>query len=304
MSAYLILFGAQLAIGAAAIFARFALHGSGPVMVSALRLTIAAVPVFIFSLKARGKHEVLRSHELLFALAGLALAVHFSTWIASLLYTSVAVSTLLVTTAPVWTALYDIVVLKKKMPVLFWWAFLAGACGTYLIVCTETGGTAPAGGNVLLGEFLAFVGGIAIAAYLIAIRSVSHRYPTLLVVGRTYSWAALLLLIAACCARQTMPGNDLVSWGGIFAMALVSQLLGHTGLNASLRFFTPTVVAFTTLLEPVFAAILATMIFMERLSFHTIGGCLIVLAALAIILRIQPAESADSRETANVSHSP
>ena len=290
-SAYLILLGAQLAIGAAAIFARFALHGADPVMVSALRLTIAALPLFVYNVLRRGRCKIAAGHELLFAFAGLALALHFVTWISSLLYTSVAVSTLLVTTAPVWTALYDVLILKKKMPIGFWLAFLAGACGTYLIVCTESGGVAPAQGNVLLGEILAVLGSLFIAAYLIAIRSISNLYPTLVVVGRTYSWAAILLIIAALGAQQKVPQNDVISWGGILAMALISQLLGHTGLNAALKSFSPTVVAFTTLLEPVFAAVLAAFIFSECLSVQTVCGCFIVLLSLATILRIQRAQS-------------
>ncbi len=47
------------------------------------------------------------------------------------------------------------------------------------------------------------------------------------------------------------------AWLGILAMALVSQLLGHTALNAALRDFTPSTIALTTLLEPVIAGLLA-----------------------------------------------
>jgi hypothetical protein len=48
--AYAILFAAQLAIGSAAIFARFALEGARPIAVSALRLSIAGFPLLIYSL--------------------------------------------------------------------------------------------------------------------------------------------------------------------------------------------------------------------------------------------------------------
>jgi len=90
---YAILFGAQLAIGAAAIFARYALHGTGPVGVATLRLSIAALPMLYLSRRI-GKNRTIAAHdELVLAAAGLALALHFTTWIASLQYTSVAVST-------------------------------------------------------------------------------------------------------------------------------------------------------------------------------------------------------------------
>ncbi len=285
--AYGLLLIAQLAIGAAAIFARFALQGTGPLAVSALRLTIAAVPLFIYSLYVHKKHKVSVRHEILFALAGLGLSVHFGTWIAALQFTSVAVATLLVSTAPVWTALYDVLVLKKKISNIFWLAFCSGVVGTVVIVTGDTGGAAPIVGHTMFGNFLSAAGGLAFGGYLIAIRSIATQYPTMLVVGRTYSWAAAVLVLAALIARESPPGLNLASWGGILGMALISQTLGHTGINASLRSFNASTVAFSTLLEPVFAALLGALILSEPLSLRTIFGSVIVLIALALVLREQ-----------------
>lgn len=288
--AYAILLGAQLAVGAAAIFARYALHSAGPVVVSALRLSIAALPLLMWSWSASRKAAIPRNHELLFAAAGIVLAVHFATWIGSLLYTSVAVSTLLVCTVPVWTALYDWLVLKQKLSKTFWLAMLAATVGVALMVGSKTN-PAPLPGMEAVGDLLATIGGIAFAAYLIAIRSISNLYPTTVVVGRTYSWAALTLGVVALAIQQAPPpASDAISWGGIIGMALISQLLGHTGMNASLRWFSSSTVAFSTLLEPVFAGVLAAMIFAEHLSLQTVCGAVIVLISLALILRLQVAE--------------
>ena len=69
------------------------------------------------------------------------------------------------------------------------------------------------------------------------------------------------------------------------AMALISQLLGHTALNAALRWFSPSAVAMTTLLEPVTAAVLALFIFGETLSPLAVAGGLLVLLAIGAFLR-------------------
>ena len=257
---------------------------------SALRLTIAAVPIYVYGLFAYRNQSPPPKHELLFLLAGLSLAVHFGTWIASLQFTSVAVSTLLVSTAPVWIALYDVFVLKRKIAINFWYALGAGALGTFIIVTADTACAAPVVGFATLGELLAAIGGLAIACYLIAIRSVAHLYPTLLAVGRTYSWAALVLVIAAALAHQSPPGYDAISWGGIFGMALISQMLGHTGINAALQFFPTSTVAFSTLLEPIFAAVLGKIFLSEGLSLQTLLGSVVVLLSLAVVLREQGRE--------------
>ncbi len=68
-------------------------------------------------------------------------------------------------------------------------------------------------------------------------------------------------------------------------MALVSQLFGHTAMNAAVRVVSPTFVGTMTLLEPVIAAVLAAWIFAERLGLATGLGALVILAAIGVALR-------------------
>jgi drug/metabolite transporter (DMT)-like permease len=282
------LLGAQLAIAAAAIFARYALSGAGPLAVSALRLSLAA----LVALAIAGRFARLsRGRELAFGFAGLALAIHFATWIGSLEFTSVAVSTLLVTTTPLWTELYD-VVRERRPPSLPYGASLALALtGVALLVSAHPSVPAPIPGRELLGDALALAGSIAIGAYLLAVRDAGAgtggaRLGTRQVIARTYAWSALALVLAATVARQPPPAfADVTAWGGIFAMALVSQMLGHTALNAALHDFSPSTISLTTLLEPVFAALLAAALFHEALSVRAVAGGILVLGAVAVTLR-------------------
>ncbi|MDQ2907937.1 MAG: DMT family transporter [Candidatus Eremiobacteraeota bacterium] len=284
---YVRLLGAQLAIGAAAIFARFALAGGGPLAVSALRLGIAALVVLAFAGTLR---RLSARRELAFGIAGLALAVHFATWIASLLYTSVAISTLLVTTTPLWTELYELLRAHRPPQRAFLAALACAFAGVALIVLQRAATPAPVPGSALLGDALALAGSLAIGAYLIIVRDAGARHADALatrqIVARTYSWAALLLCAAAVGARQPAPPfGDVAAWLGILAMALVSQLVGHTALNASLRDFSPSTIALTTLLEPVIAGLLAAALFRESLTPQAIAGGALVLGAIAITLR-------------------
>jgi drug/metabolite transporter (DMT)-like permease len=284
---YLRLLGAQLAIGAAAIFARFALAGAGPFAVSALRLGIATFAVLVLARRVR---PLPWRHELGFALAGLALAIHFGSWIASLDYTTVAISTLLVTTTPIWTEAFE-VVRSRRLPARTYVVALAcGIGGVAAIVSATTSQAAPIPGHALLGEGLALIGSLAIGAYLIIVRDAGNalveRLPTRAIVLRTYGWAALALTVGAVATGQSPPAAaDTRAWGGILAMALVSQLLGHTALNAALRDFTPSIVALTTLLEAPIAAGLAALIFHETLSLQAAVGGALILGAVAAVLR-------------------
>ena len=273
--------GAQLAIGAAAIFARFALTAAGPLSVAALRMTIAALPVVAAALLLRRYVRFDAPTERRLQLAGVALAVHFGTWIASLQHASVAVSTLLVCTTPVFTEAWSLAVTRKPRPLA-----LTGVVLAIAGVAIVTG--APSRSDTPLGIALALCGAIAMGAYLLLVRAGDPRYTVLAVVGRTYPIAAIVLACAALLARDGFPAPGASgAWAGIFAMALVSQLFGHTAINAAVRVLSATFVAMTVLLEPVIAAIAAALVFGERPAPFTAAGALLVFIAIALAIRAE-----------------
>jgi len=272
---------AQLAIGAAAIFARFALAGGGAIAASAFRLAIGALPIVLVALSrhAYTRHDARTERRL--ALAGVMLAAHFALWISSLRFASVAVSTLLVCSTPIWTELWDVVRLRRfRTDVAL--SLVLGLAGVAIVI------GAPARGNHPLGIFLALGGAFAIAVYLILVRAADPRYGTLAIVGRTYPIAALVLVWAMLVTHDPIPAaGNLSAWGGIVAMALISQLFGHTALNAAVRRLSPTFVATVTLIEPVIAGILAALIFGERLTTATYAGSAAIFIAIGIALRAE-----------------
>ena len=284
---YATLGAAQVAVGAAGIFARYALGGALPLAVCAARLAIASLALLAIAGFRGGAGKIApnaRERAVLIA-AGVFLGLHFAGWIWSLEYVSVAESTLLVTTTPIWTALYDSLVLKRHLSPIAWAAFAAGAAGLLLVVGFNR--TAPPiSGHHLAGALLALLGAFAIGAYWLLVRTVRERLDTRAIVTHTYAYAALGLIAAAVVARQPLPsaGNQ-VAWAGILAMALISQLLGHTAMNAALKWFSPSTISFVTVLEPVIAAVLALILFGESLTPPAFLGGIIVIAAIAAVLR-------------------
>jgi drug/metabolite transporter (DMT)-like permease len=274
-----LLAGAQVAIGAAAIFARFALTAAGPLSVSALRMGIAAVPVVaIAALRGRYvRYDVPTERRL--GVAGLALGAHFAMWIASLQHASVAVSTLLVCSTPVFTEAWTLVRTHRSRPVVLVSLTLA-AVGVTIVAGVPSGRDTP------LGIALALCGALAMAAYLLLVRESDPRYTTLAVVGRTYPIAAVALAFAALAGGDRFPPFEAsAAWAGILALALVSQLFGHTAINAAVRVLSATFVAMTVLVEPVVAAIAAAFVFGEHPAPITAAGALLVFAAIALALR-------------------
>jgi drug/metabolite transporter (DMT)-like permease len=275
----LLLGAAQLAIGAAAIFARFALTACGPLSASALRLGIAAVPLIAVAL-ARGayaRYDGPTERRLLFA--SLALAAHFGLWLASLQFASVAVSTLLVCTTPIFAEAWTVVRTRRWRP-LVGGGIVAALAGVAIVA------GAPSPRETPLGIVLALGGAIAFATYLLLVRASDARYSTLAVVARTYPLATLLLGIAAALAHDRIPPLSAhLAWFGILAMALGSQLFGHSALNAAVRSVSATLVGLTILLEPVIAAVAAAFVFGERLAPLTGAGALVILFGIGLAAR-------------------
>ena len=199
--------------------------------------------------------------ETLLAIAGVALAVHFAGWIASLEFTSIAIATLLVCTSPIFTGIYEAIV-RAAHQVFPSFSRSRAAEPDSFSLCVPHTAPAPIAGHVMLGAFLATLGAVAMSVYLTLVRSVRSDLDTLAIIARTYAWAAIVLAVLALVIHENPPPlANRSAWLGIIAMALISQLLGHTAMNVSLRWFTPTTVGFATLLEPVIAAVLAAVDF-------------------------------------------
>ena len=274
---------AQAAIGAAAIFARFALTAAGPLSVAALRMAIAAAVVVPIAL-AGGRYRRLDARsERRPALAGVALAVHFGAWIASLQYASVAVSTLLVCSTPVFTEAWTTVRTGRRRPLALASIALA-AVGVAIVAGLPSRTDTPA------GIALALCGAAAMAVYLLIVRGADPRCTTLAIVGRTYPLAAVVLAGAALITHDGFPAPHATgAWAGIIAMALISQVFGHTALNAAVRMVSATFVATTTLLEPVIAAVAAAFVFGERPGALVTAGALLILLAIGLAIRAEAA---------------
>jgi hypothetical protein len=121
----------------------------------------------------------------------LAAGLHFYTWIASLSFTSISSSVVLVTTQPVFVAILGYVFLKEKI----------GATGSVAVVLAIIGSYLIARGDFavdsvhLKGDILAIAGALAAAAYLFIGRFVRRRVNLIPYVLTVYSVASTVILI-------------------------------------------------------------------------------------------------------------
>jgi len=169
---YLALVSGLIGVSTGAIFARLA--GEAPALViAAYRLGLASLILAPLAwCKCRSEIRGLSGHDLKLALlSGLLLALHFAVWISSLNYTSVANSVVLVTTNPLWVGLLTPFVTKERISRTALISIIISVIGAIII---SAGGIVTSG-DALWGDFLALMGGVFMALYLLMGRKLRSK---------------------------------------------------------------------------------------------------------------------------------
>jgi drug/metabolite transporter (DMT)-like permease len=289
---------AILAVSTASIFIRFAQNDGAPsLVIAALRLTFAAAILTPVAL-TRHRDEIrrfTRTEVLLGAVSGIFLAAHFATWISSLEYTSVASSVVFVSTGPLWVALLSPMLLKEhlaRMAVIGLALSIAGGAiiGLSDACVWDAGLTCPAlreimQARAIWGNSLALAGAWAVTGYLIIGRKLRAGMSLVPYIFLVYGMAAIVLLIIMFVSGSSPFGLAPQTYGWILLLAALPQLIGHSTYNWALKYLPATLVAVTTLGEPIGSAILALLILNETPGIGTIIGGVFILAGIYLAAR-------------------
>jgi drug/metabolite transporter (DMT)-like permease len=285
----IILVAAILAVSTSSIFIRFAQQDAPSLVIAALRLSFATLLLAPVAWM-RHRHELIslgRREVVLGIVSGVFLAVHFATWISSLEFTTVASSVVFVSTGPLWVGLLSPILLDERLSGAAVAGLAVAILGGTIIglsdACTWQGGLrCPDLGRILQGRamwgnLLALAGAWTVSGYLIIGRKLRAQMSLIPYILLIYSIAAVTLVILMLAAGYSPFGYFPQTYGWIFLLALFPQLIGHSTYNWILRFLPATLVAITTLVEPVASAVLAFFILREVPSrWVLLGGCLIL----------------------------
>ena len=277
-------------IGLLAIAVLF-ISSSGPIIAATVApaLAIAFWRCFLGSAATApwviGRHRAelarLTRHEWwLIVAAGLLLGAHFATWIPSLRFTTVASSTALVATQPVWAAL----IARQRgarMPRSAWvgiWIALVGAL--FL-----TGIDVSIDPRHLIGDALALAGAMLAAAYVTVSESARRTVSTATLTSGLYATAAVLLLAMCLVGRQPLTGYSLNAWLLILALTAGAQLLGHTLINKVLATTSATVVSLAILFEMPGATIIAAATLHQLPPWQLIPAVGLMFVGIVLVIR-------------------
>ena len=275
---------AALLLGAAAIafapiFVR--LSDTGPTASAFWRVALALAPLWIW---ARLSPRADRAGSLPWkslVIAGLCFAGDLAAWHVSIMYTTVANSTLEANFAPIFVTLGAWLLFRQRVSRLFLIALGVTLGGATLLI----GPNFALGGRALLGDALGVLTAVFYAGYMLAIKSASARSSTSTLMAVTTSVAAIALLPYGLATADVFMPQSAGGWMVLVGLALIPHIAGQSLIAYGFAHLPATFSSVSLLLQPVLAAVYAWALLGEAVSPAQMLGGFVVLAGIYLARR-------------------
>lgn len=267
-----------LTFGFAPILVRFATDVEA-LTLAALRTFFAVLFLVPFWLPKRLPLKQLKENgakPIWLIAAGISLGLHFSLWIGSLHYTSVASASVLVTIHPVMLIVVESLIFKKQFRPLVWIGVIIAFTGSVLLGFADDtqAGQFP---NSLFGNILAFSAAVIFVVYFLIGRQIRQHTEWIDYVFYVYLYAAITCVLLSLIWSGGWPYiSGMAVLVGI-ALAIGPTIIGHGSMNYAVKYVSPTLLSTLILSEAVFAAIAAYFIFHEVPATLSIAAMLIIM---------------------------
>ncbi len=213
-------------------------------------------------------------------IAGVFLGLHFATWIPSLTLTTIAASTALVATQPIWAAL-----IARATGVRIASRVWIGIAIAFSGVMVLTGVDLSVDPAHLWGDVLALVGAVFSAAYVSVAERVRKTVDTSTMTFVLYAVSAVTILPLVLIFGQELVGFDAQAWALILAVTLGAQLLGHSMMTRVLSSTSATVVSLAILFEMPGATLVAAIWLGQVPPLALLPAAALILAGLVIVIK-------------------
>lgn len=280
--AYTAVVVAMVSVSFASIFIKWC--DSSPFVIAFYRLFLTCGLLLPFVIWTRGFSELRRlpaREWMLIILSASALAFHFGLWITSLGLTLVSTSVILVTSHPLFVAGVSHFVLGERVRRVA----VVGIVVAFSGVCVISVADFHAGDTNLLGDLLAFLGGLCAGVYFLSGRRARQSVSIGSYAFSVYLISAVLLLVAAAAAGDALLVTSSRELSLFLMLAIVPTVLGHTMFNYALRKVPAHIVSTSVLGEPVGASVLAYLLIPGEVPgiWIVVGGAMVI-AGLYIVL--------------------
>lgn len=222
----------------------------------------------------------------LLLIAGVGFAASLTLWAWSLTQTSVANSTLLNNMMPIFTTLGAWLLLGQRFQAKFLLG-MAVALGGAIAIGVEDLQVADSN---ITGDIAALFAAMLSATSILSVEQLRIKFSTPTIMLWTSLIGSLFIFPIVLLSEGQLFPTSWVGWSAVISLALICQVIGQGLLTYSLARFSSGLVAVSMLTIPVIAAILAMMIFSEKLSLLNWLAFAVVLAGIYLSVSAQGVE--------------
>ena len=257
-----------------------------PVAITAWRVILSCLILTPFALphvKALG--ALTRRDWLLLGLAGLALALHWFTWVAAVQLSTVANAAVFFSINPVLLAGAGYFIFGERVGPRLLLSIGLGVGG----VAVLGAGDFKLAPQYLAGDLWAIASAVLFAVYFSIGKTLRRKLPSQVYVVGVYGASGVVAVATLLVMQLPLVEYSGQTWLCFALMALLPTALGHTGLNHALGYFDVGRLSVTTLSEPVLAGLVAYFAWHEKVGWQTgVGYGLICLSVLVLVTERQP----------------
>jgi len=273
-----------ISISLSAILVKLAQADSGVIAFYRLLFSVLIMSPLFFYKYTHELKEVRKRDWIFSSIAGVFLAFHFILWFESLNYTSVASSTVLVTLQPLFAFLGTYLFFKEKLSKKTILSGFIAIIGSFLI----SWGDFRVSGSALYGDLLALIACALITGYLLLGQDVRKRISLITYTMIVYSSSTICLFFYVLIQGESFGPYPSMTWIWFILLALIPNLLGHTLFNWAVKWVSTNVISIAVLFEPIGAAILAYIVFTEKLiATQIVGGVVVITGLLLFVIDLK-----------------
>jgi drug/metabolite transporter (DMT)-like permease len=239
-----------VAIAFSPIFVR--LSELGPVATAFYRLALGWIPIWLWvTVAARPRRPIARRRVdyALLLLPGLFFALDLATWHWSITLTTVANSTLLANLAPVF------------------------------------GASIGRGGDYFLGDVIGVGTAFFYGAYILSVSRLRRLFSAAIIMLWSSVVGAIILLPVAMLSGESLTGLSTAGWLTLLGLAWFSHAAGQGSIAYALAHLPAAYSSVLLITQPLFAAVLAWLLFEETLTTGQQLGAVVIMAGIYLASR-------------------
>lgn len=291
-----VLLGA-LILSASAIFVR--LSEVGPLATGMYRMLLA-LPVFwlwVIADSQKDKTEGVapkglptsKRDVLLVVMAGLFYAADLAAWHISIGLTTVANSTALGNTAPMFVAIASYLLFKERFTRLFLGGLLLALAGSAILMARSFAISA----DSVMGDALGLLTGVFYAGYILTVARVRRRVSTAAVLAISGLTCGLVLGISAWIVGERFIPITAVGWLWLFGLAYLCQFGGQSLVTAALAYLPASFGSVALLVQPVSTAIIGWIVLAEAITIDKAIGMAAIIGGIWLARKGTPTVTND-----------